>query len=87
MANPKYDGLHRAIRRRLLAGAVGSRCVRCGAVILAGQAIDLDHTDDGRGWNGLAHAHCNRSAGGRKGNDIKRSKRRFTMKAIAVEIS
>jgi len=34
--------------------------------MLAGQAIDLDHTDDRTGYRGFSHAECNRRAAGRK---------------------
>jgi hypothetical protein len=36
--------------------------------MLPGQPLDLDHNDNGIGWRGWAHAHCNRSAGARLGN-------------------
>ena len=64
----RYGPEHRALRRRLLRHAVGSECVRCGSLIRAGEPVDLDHTDDGAAWLGLAHATCNRRAGAVKGN-------------------
>jgi len=36
--------------------------------MLPGQPLDLDHRDDGNGYAGWSHAHCNRSAGARLGN-------------------
>jgi hypothetical protein len=29
------------------------------------QQLDLDHTEDRQGYRGLAHARCNRQAGGK----------------------
>lgn len=63
----RYNATHRALRRALLPGAVGSPCVRCGQVIAPGEPIDLDHRDDAPGWAGMAHASCNRRAGAMKG--------------------
>jgi hypothetical protein len=62
-----YGTQHQAVRRELLPTAVGSRCTRCGAVIRTGEAIDLDHADDRRGYLGWAHRSCNRRAAGRRG--------------------
>jgi hypothetical protein len=75
MVKPRYAGPHQAMRRRMLPYAIGSRCVRCGLVILRGQDLDLDHTDDGAAYAGWSHAHCNRSAGAQMGN-LQRSERR-----------
>jgi hypothetical protein len=87
----KYGRRHRAIRHALLLDAVGKPCVRCGRPIERGQAVDLDHHDDGRSYLGLAHATCNRRAGAERGNAIKRSRRSPIMKlsnvALGVEIS
>jgi hypothetical protein len=43
---------------------VGGRLL--GGFIRRGQAFDLDHTDDRRGYLGASHARCNRVAGARK---------------------
>lgn len=87
----RYGRRHRAIRRALLAGAIGKPCVRCGQPIDAGQGVDLDHADDGRNYRGLAHATCNRRAGQERGEALKRARRHPIMKlenvAIGVEIS
>jgi hypothetical protein len=48
-------------------GATG--CVRCGELILPGEAWHLDHTDDRSGYFGPAHKRCNLAAGGLKGTD------------------
>jgi hypothetical protein len=32
------------------------------------QALDLDHTDDGRAYLGFSHRECNVRAGARKGH-------------------
>ena len=47
----------------MLPYAIGSRCVRCGEVILPGQEIDLDHVDSRNDqYAGWSHAACNRPA-------------------------
>jgi hypothetical protein len=62
-----YGTRHQAIRRALLPGAYGQPCIRCGQPLQPGQPIELDHTDDRRGYAGFAHRWCNRSAGGQLG--------------------
>jgi hypothetical protein len=62
-----YGTDHQKLRRQLLATAVGRLCTRCGQPIQPGQPVDLDHTDDRRGYRGMAHRSCNRAAGGRRG--------------------
>lgn len=46
-------------------------------------AIELDHTPDRAGYRGLAHAHCNRSDGARRGNSM-RGQRRAAAKAAGT---
>jgi hypothetical protein len=43
-----------------------------GGTMLPGQALDLDHTADGAGYRGFAHASCNRREGARRGNAPRR---------------
>src|SRR5829696_2339513 len=76
MAMPRYGGEHQALRRAGLPLAYGQRCVRCGRPMLPGQPLDLDHRDDGNGYAGWSHAHCNRSAGARMGNARRNRARR-----------
>lgn len=87
----RYGRQHRSIRRALLADAIGRPCVRCGKPIEAGQAVDLDHADDGRSYRGLAHATCNRRAGQARGVLLARTRRNPIMKleniALGVEVS
>jgi hypothetical protein len=92
MSHPgAYAGPHQAIRRALLPGAYGTPCPRCGLPMLPGQALDLDHRDDRAGYLGCSHAKCNRAAGARKGNALRRARadRRTIVAecAIALEIS
>jgi hypothetical protein len=70
----KYGGQHKMIRRlwaeRIRAGDVP--CVRCGEPIIPdptmrGGGWELDHADDGNGYLGPSHRHCNRLAGWRRG--------------------
>lgn len=86
-----YSGPHQAIRRALLPDAYGRPCPRCGFPMLPGQALDLGHTDDRAAYSGMEHARCNRQAGARKGNALRRARadRRTIVAecAIALEIS
>ena len=86
-----YSGRHQATRRALLPDAYGRPCPRCGLPLLPGQDLDLDHTDDRAGYLGFSHAKCNRAAGARKGNALRRARadRRTIVAecAIALEIS
>jgi Recombination endonuclease VII. len=63
-----YGHRHQQLRRALLPYAYGQDCPHCGLTMTPGQALDLDHTDDRRGYRGMAHASCNRRAGALKGN-------------------
>jgi hypothetical protein len=64
----RYGAAHRRLVRATKAGAFGTPCARCGKLMLPGQAIDLDHTDDGTGYIGWSHARCNRRAAAVRGN-------------------
>ncbi|WP_018658470.1 hypothetical protein [Actinomadura flavalba] len=61
-----YGHAHRQLREQLLPQAYGQPCTRCGEVLVEGEELDLDHTDDRGAYNGFAHRSCNRRAGGRK---------------------
>ena len=64
-------GHHHQVTRRQVEPLVRSGravCTRCGLSIDPLEPWDLDHTEDRRGYLGLAHRRCNRSAGGVKGN-------------------
>ncbi|MEV6847625.1 endonuclease domain-containing protein [Actinoplanes sp. NPDC051411] len=65
-----YGWAHQRARQRALAAVEdGTACSRCGGPMWRAQArlLDLDHTDDRRGYRGLAHRACNRRAGQAKG--------------------
>jgi hypothetical protein len=65
-----YGRAHQA-RRAAVAPAVAAGmavCCRCFMRILPGESFDLDHTGDRRGYLGVAHVGCNRSAGARVRN-------------------
>jgi hypothetical protein len=88
----RYGGTHQATRRAMLPYAAGSLCCRCGRPILPGQPVDLDHRDDGVGYRGLAHARCNRQAGGRLGRarqlaQRERIMRMLTTCALGIEVA
>lgn len=65
----KHQQLRKAWERR---GVVGHTCAKCGRPIEQGQAWDLGHTDDGRGYTGPEHERCNRVDGARRGNAERR---------------
>lgn len=87
----RYGGDHQALRKVALPYAYGQPCSRCGRPMLPGQALDLDHRDDGGGLLGFAHAVCNRRAGGRLGNARRRERTRrmraMPSVALGVEIA
>ena len=62
----RYGYTHQRIRKALLPFAYGRRCHFCGALMLPGQALDLDHTVDQTGYRGMAHSSCNRRDGARR---------------------
>jgi hypothetical protein len=88
-----YDGEHQAVRKALLAvHEPTDPCWRCRRPLGPDpRRIDLGHRDDGAGWAGLECARCNRAAGARKGNALRRARteRRVTVTdaAFALEIS
>ena len=85
-----YDQRHRQLRTRLLAAwQPGDPCARCGQPMLYRwttdqrgrkvSAIDLGHVD-GSGktqWAGLECRACNRAAGARQTNRIRRARRKW----------
>jgi hypothetical protein len=71
----KWSGSHRRLAEKLKPHALGKPCHFCGRPMLPGQALDLDHAPDG-GYRGVAHASCNRSAGGRQGKLVQMARRR-----------
>jgi hypothetical protein len=89
-----YYGPHRSIRRALLAVSTpATPCWRCGRPLGRDPSrIDLGHRDDGPGWAGLEHDTCNRAAGARKGNAMRRARRERSRQMVsqvtmALEIS
>jgi hypothetical protein len=69
-----YGRQHQLERERLrpTVEAGLSVCCRCGERIEPRTAWDLDHTDDRLSYRGPAHRSCNRQAGARKGNAMRR---------------
>lgn len=64
-----YGYTHQKARAQAVAAyQPGDPCSRCGRTMWGDPSgLDYDHNDDRTGYRGLAHRHCNRSAGGRKG--------------------
>lgn len=75
-----YGWAHQRVREqwapKVAAGVVV--CARCGKPISPGQRWDLGHTEDRRAWHGPEHASCNRSAGGKNGNRVRRQVKKMT---------
>jgi hypothetical protein len=57
---------------------VGKPCARCGWPMLAGQPIQLDHTDDRTGYLGWSHRLCNVRASNRRRARLRRAQRQPT---------
>src|SRR6266487_7141255 len=83
-----YGTPHRKLRDRLLAAwQPGDPCARCGQPMLYRwtldqhgrkvSAIDLGHTADRAGYVGLEHRACNRGAGARVTNRLRRARRQW----------
>jgi hypothetical protein len=67
-----YGPAHRRARRAALATHQdGTPCHLCGLPMSRDQALDLDHDPGTTTYRGLAHAHCNRADGGRRGNRMR----------------
>jgi 5-methylcytosine-specific restriction endonuclease McrA len=68
---------HQRERKRLLPLAYGKPCPLCGYVMLKEHKLDLDHSVPrvfgGKGPLRMCHRRCNRSAGARLGNALRRS--------------
>jgi hypothetical protein len=74
-----YGSRHKKLReqpaKQVSAGT--AVCWRCGRPILPGMPFDLGHSDVTPGaYAGLEHNFCNRSSGARKGNRMRRVRRR-----------
>ena len=72
-----YGSGHQRLRRTLAPYVAAGVCVcgRCGLPVRPGEAWDVDHTDDRRGYreNPVAHARCNRGGSRfRPGNEEPR---------------
>ena len=64
-----HQRLRKQVGRAVETGTVP--CVRCGELIDPWDDWDLDHSDDGEGYAGAAHAYCNRAAGAAKSQRSK----------------
>lgn len=69
-----YGTEHQRRRRAALAAAYGTRCRRCGQLMLPGQQLDFGHpvdlaVDRTSRADVMEHASCNRSAGGALGSE------------------
>ncbi len=68
---------HQKARKRLLPLAYGKPCPICGQTMLRDQFLDLDHSVPrvfgGNGPVRIVHRRCNRAAGARLGNSLRRA--------------
>jgi hypothetical protein len=69
----RYGSAHRAMRAATVDQAVGRLCVRCQQPMLEGQAVQLDHADNGdpNAYVGYSHRSCNARAGAVAGNKAR----------------
>jgi hypothetical protein len=70
-----YGPEHQRLRRELLPHAYDTPCCLCGDLMLVGQKLHLDHTEDRTDYRGFAHAECNVREGARRGAEALRVKR------------
>jgi hypothetical protein len=93
-----YGSAHQAIRKAMLAVASpADLCRRCGKPLGPDAAkVDLGHVDgDPTRYGGLEHAACNRAAGAKFGNQLRRQRQQrgqdlaegLAEVAVAVEVS
>lgn len=71
---------HQQARAAALPKAWDTPCPYCGKLMLRGQNLDLDHQvaralGGHHGPRRMAHAHCNRSAGGKLGAQLRQARR------------
>lgn len=79
-----YGWSHQRARAHALATLHdGDPCPRCGGPMYRGQALDLDHADDRASYHGLAHATCNRRAGGQ----AKAQRRKHTQRSVTPRVT
>ena len=71
-----YGAEHKKLRAKLLPTAYGTACYRCGQLMLPGQKLHLDHTDDRSGYGGFSHSVCNLKAAARKGQRMRTMRKR-----------
>lgn len=71
-----YGHEHQQARKWWIARKASMHCTRCGRPLadVADRFIELDHDDHDRSvYRGLSCKRCNRSAGGRKGAQSRRT--------------
>jgi hypothetical protein len=78
MAKPQYNWRHQKIRKAMLPAAYGEPCHFCGLPMFPGQLLDLDHLPGSDSYRGMAHRHCNRRDGARRGNALRGLRRRLS---------
>lgn len=71
-----YGRAHQKLRKELLPHAYDTPCCLCGDLMLVGQSLHLDHTEDRTDYRGFAHAECNIRDGARRGNMRQRQQAR-----------
>jgi len=86
MSSSPYGYQHQKRRAALLTHAYGKPCPLCGAVMLPGQRLQLDHSIPlalgGTTGDRIVHGRCNERAGARLGNLIRGRRRAKTRRAM-----
>jgi hypothetical protein len=84
----RYGADHKAIRRQRHL-AYGQPCARgCGRILQPGDDIDLDHADDGSGrYIGWSCSKCNRAAGGRRSQQLRKARDMFERRKAMQEVA
>ena len=82
----RYGSAHQKLRAATVDQAAGGLCVRCHEPIRAGDAVDLDHADDGNGCLGYSHRSCNARAGAVNGNRARAAAYRAAKAGLAAGV-
>ena len=88
MAENKYGPAHqreRAAWAQRISNGAKPTCPRCGYPVMPKDQWHLDHNDDGVTYKGPAHAFCNMSAGGKRGQKLSKRRKAPSARQLSRE--